>query len=78
MMRACGNSNTFAAAATLLFGILSGALPGTGEGVLIEVPVMLILVRICLKAPTGFRAKCGWSEKMAGEEMSGLKYGYVY
>ena len=49
MIRACGNPNTFAAAATLLFAILSGAFPGTGDELLVEVPVMFMLVKICLK-----------------------------
>ncbi len=34
---------------TMLFGISSGAALATVVGVLIEVPVMLMLVRICLK-----------------------------
>jgi ACR3 family arsenite transporter len=54
MIRACGNSNTFAAAATLLFAILSGAFPGTGDEVLVEVPVMFMLVRICFKTEKWF------------------------
>ena len=47
-----GASNHFEVAiatATLLFGLSSGAALATVVGVLIEVPVMLMLVRICLK-----------------------------
>ncbi len=55
-----GASNHFEVAiatATMLFGLSSGAALATVVGVLIEVPVMLMLVRICLKTqrwfPTG-------------------------
>jgi len=47
-----GASNHFEVAiatATILFGLSSGASLATVVGVLIEVPVMLLLVRICLK-----------------------------
>lgn len=47
-----GASNHFEVAiatATMLFGLSSGASLATVVGVLIEVPVMLMLVRICLK-----------------------------
>jgi len=47
-----GASNHFEVAiatSTLLFGLSSGASLATVVGVLIEVPVMLMLVRICLK-----------------------------
>ncbi|MCK5147042.1 ACR3 family arsenite efflux transporter [bacterium] len=47
-----GASNHFEVAiatATMLFGLSSGAALATVVGVLIEVPVMLLLVRICLK-----------------------------
>ena len=47
-----GASNHFEVAiatATMLFGLSSGAALATVVGVLIEVPVMLMLVRICLK-----------------------------
>jgi len=47
-----GASNHFEVAiatATLIFGLSSGAALATVVGVLIEVPVMLMLVRICLK-----------------------------
>jgi ACR3 family arsenite transporter len=46
-----GASNHFEVAiatATILFGLQSGAALATVVGVLIEVPVMLLLVKICL------------------------------
>ena len=52
-----GASNHFEVAiatATMLFGLSSGASLATVVGVLIEVPVMLMLVRICLKTTTWF------------------------
>jgi ACR3 family arsenite transporter len=59
-----GASNHFEVAiatATILFGLASGAALATVVGVLIEVPVMLLLVRICLRTqrwfPAGPRAK---------------------
>ena len=59
-----GASNHFEVAiatATALFGLSSGAALATVVGVLIEVPVMLMLVRICLRTPHWFpeRAKTG-------------------
>uniref|UniRef100_A0A7C3EQQ3 ACR3 family arsenite efflux transporter n=1 Tax=candidate division WOR-3 bacterium TaxID=2052148 RepID=A0A7C3EQQ3_UNCW3 len=53
-----GASNHFEVAiatATMLFGLSSGAALATVVGVLIEVPVMLLLVRICLKTRHWFR-----------------------
>ena len=53
-----GASNHFEVAiatATMLFGISSGAALATVVGVLIEVPVMLMLVKICLKTQNAFR-----------------------
>ncbi len=53
-----GASNHFEVAiatATMLFGISSGAALATVVGVLIEVPVMLMLVRICLKTQGWFK-----------------------
>jgi len=53
-----GASNHFEVAiatATMLFGLSSGAALATVVGVLIEVPVMLMLVRICLRTRTLFR-----------------------
>ena len=53
-----GASNHFEVAiatATMLFGLSSGAALATVVGVLIEVPVMLLLVRICLKTNHWFK-----------------------
>jgi ACR3 family arsenite transporter len=52
-----GASNHFEVAiatATMLFGLSSGAALATVVGVLIEVPVMLMLVRICQRTHTWF------------------------
>jgi len=52
-----GASNHFEVAiatATLLFGLSSGAALATVVGVLIEVPVMLMLVKICMKTKRWF------------------------
>lgn len=57
-----GASNHFEVAiatATLLFGLSSGAALATVVGVLIEVPVMLMLVKICLKTSHWFRRERG-------------------
>jgi ACR3 family arsenite transporter len=54
-----GASNHFEVAiatATMLFGLSSGAALATVVGVLIEVPVMLMLVKICLKTQNWFKA----------------------
>ena len=53
-----GASNHFEVAiatAVMLFGLSSGAALATVVGVLIEVPVMLMLVRICLRTQSLFR-----------------------
>lgn len=53
-----GASNHFEVAiatATMLFGLSSGAALATVVGVLIEVPVMLMLVRVCLKTKKWFK-----------------------
>ena len=53
-----GASNHFEVAiatATMLFGLSSGAALATVVGVLIEVPVMLMLVRICLRTQHWFK-----------------------
>ena len=53
-----GASNHFEVAiatSTMLFGLSSGASLATVVGVLIEVPVMLMLVKICLKTRNWFR-----------------------
>ena len=52
-----GASNHFEVAiatATILFGLSSGAALATVVGVLIEVPVMLMLVKICLRTQRWF------------------------
>jgi len=52
-----GASNHFEVAiatATMLFGLSSGAALATVVGVLIEVPVMLMLVRVCLRTRGAF------------------------
>ncbi|MCK4233663.1 arsenic resistance protein, partial [candidate division WOR-3 bacterium] len=52
-----GASNHFEVAiatATMLFGLSSGAALATVVGVLIEVPVMLLLVKICLRTEHWF------------------------
>lgn len=54
-----GASNHFEVAiatATMLYGLSSGAALATVVGVLIEVPVMLLLVRICLRTEGWFAA----------------------
>jgi ACR3 family arsenite transporter len=54
-----GASNHFEVAiatATMLFGLSSGAALATVVGVLIEVPVMLLLVKICLRTQAWFGA----------------------
>lgn len=61
-----GASNHFEVAiatATMLFGLSSGAALATVVGVLIEVPVMLMLVRICLKTPHWFATAPGPSRQ---------------
>jgi ACR3 family arsenite transporter len=55
-----GASNHFEVAiatATMLFGLSSGAALATVVGVLIEVPVMLLLVRVCLRTQTWFAGR---------------------
>ena len=55
-----GASNHFEVAiatSTMLFGLSSGAALATVVGVLIEVPVMLLLVRICLRTQHAFQRK---------------------
>ncbi|OPY43915.1 MAG: Sodium Bile acid symporter family protein [Methanoregulaceae archaeon PtaU1.Bin222] len=55
-----GASNHFEVAiatATVLFGLASGAALATVVGVLIEVPVMLMLVKICMRTQGMFRSE---------------------
>ena len=57
-----GASNHFEVAiatSTMLFGLSSGAALATVVGVLIEVPVMLMLVKICLRTEHWFRVSAG-------------------
>ena len=52
-----GASNHFEVAiatAVMLFGLSSGAALATVVGVLIEVPLMLVLVRFCLRTQSWF------------------------
>ena len=59
-----GASNHFEVAiatATMLFGLSSGAALATVVGVLIEVPVMLMLVRVCLRTRAWFPKRGGGS-----------------
>jgi ACR3 family arsenite transporter len=54
-----GASNHFEVAiatSVMLFGLSSGAALATVVGVLIEVPVMLMLVKICLRTQTWFKS----------------------
>jgi ACR3 family arsenite transporter len=63
-----GASNHFEVAiatATMLFGLSSGAALATVVGVLIEVPVMLMLVRISLRTQHWFRHEDQGAEKAA-------------
>jgi arsenite transporter len=55
-----GASNHFEvaiASAIMLFGLSSGAALATVVGVLIEVPVMLMLVRVCQRTQRWFRSE---------------------
>jgi ACR3 family arsenite transporter len=64
-----GASNHFEVAiatATMLFGLSSGAALATVVGVLIEVPVMLMLVRFCLRTRSVFAVES------ASEDFSNL------
>ena len=56
MIGASNHLEVTIATATILFGLSSGAAPATVVGVLIEVPVMLMLVRICLRTQHWFAA----------------------
>ena len=55
MIRASNHFEVAIATSTMLFGLSSGAALSTVVGVLIEVPVMLMLVKICLKTRQGFQ-----------------------
>jgi len=63
-----GASNHFEVAiatAAMLFGLSSGAALATVVGVLIEVPVMLLLVRICLRTRGAFAAESAPESELA-------------
>jgi ACR3 family arsenite transporter len=65
-----GASNHFEVAiatAAMLFGLSSGAALATVVGVLIEVPVMLMLVRLCLRTQNWFPHEAESTEAMATE-----------
>jgi len=65
-----GASNHFEVAiatATMLFGLSSGAALATVVGVLIEVPVMLMLVRFCLRTQNWFPHEAEATDTMARE-----------
>jgi len=60
-----GASNHFEVAiatATMLYGLSSGAALATVVGVLIEVPVMLLLVKVCLRTRGWFPGKAAGSQ----------------
>ncbi len=66
-----GASNHFEVAiatATMLFGLSSGAALATVVGVLIEVPVMLLLVKFCLKTQDWFPHESDSGKIPAGVE----------
>lgn len=63
-----GASNHFEVAiatATMLYGLSSGAALATVVGVLIEVPVMLMLVRICLRTRSWFALRGAKAQEVA-------------
>ncbi len=66
-----GASNHFEVAiatAVTVFGLGSGAALSTVVGVLIEVPIMLVLVTICLRTARWFPKLSAYTNKMAGDE----------
>jgi ACR3 family arsenite transporter len=72
-----GASNHFEVAiatATMLFGLSSGAALATVVGVLIEVPVMLMLVRICLRTQRWFPNAAVGSELLQPKVDHNQKY----
>jgi ACR3 family arsenite transporter len=65
-----GASNHFEVAiatATMLFGLSSGAALATVVGVLIEVPLMLMLVKFCLKTQDWFEHESVSVPETAGD-----------
>jgi arsenite transporter len=70
-----GASNHFEVAiatSTMLFGLSSGAALATVVGVLIEVPVMLMLVKICLKTQKWFTVTQEASAVALSEKVQGV------
>jgi len=66
-----GASNHFEVAiatAVTVFGLGSGAALSTVVGVLIEVPIMLTLVTICLRTARWFPKLSAYTNKMTGDE----------
>jgi len=57
MIAASNHFEVAIATATMLFGLNSGAALATVVGVLIEVPVMLLLVKVCLRSSGWFGSK---------------------
>jgi len=73
-----GASNHFEVAiatATMLFGLSSGAALATVVGVLIEVPVMLMLVKFCLKTQNWFEHEVGSVEAVQEPAAAGSRPG---
>jgi ACR3 family arsenite transporter len=73
-----GASNHFEVAiatAVMLFGLSSGAALATVVGVLIEVPVMLLLVRICLRTSHWFPAEAPGYRETDGNQVLGAGRG---
>ena len=69
-----GASNHFEVAiatATMLFGLSSGAALATVVGVLIEVPVMLMLVRICMGTRQWFVPAAATNESIGNQTQTG-------
>jgi ACR3 family arsenite transporter len=65
-----GASNHFEVAiatAAMLYGLSSGAALATVVGVLIEVPLMLMLVRICLRTQGWFQPSSAIAGKRVGD-----------
>lgn len=71
-----GASNHFEVAiatSVMLFGLSSGAALATVVGVLIEVPVMLMLVRICLRTQGWFPAEALSPARLQEEKEAGVR-----
>jgi len=66
MIGASNNFEVAIATAVMLFGLSSGAALATVVGVLIEVPIMLMLVRICLRT-------AGWFPESGRDEPASVR-----